>query len=76
MVNIFFRFMSIWVPFERAHQTELFYVFFKIKCITPGNILAPKEPKTGYFGHKINPMTKIRIESKKFRQNKIILNQS
>ena len=68
--------MSIWVPFERAHQTELFYAFFKIICITPGNILAPKEPKTGYFGHKINPMTKIRIESKKFRQNTIFLNQS
>jgi hypothetical protein len=35
----------------------------------PSNILAPKKPNTGYFGHKINPLTKIRIESKKIRQN-------
>ena len=65
--------MSIWVPFERSHQSELFYVFFKIIWIRPGNILAPKK---GYFRQKINPMKKIRIEPKKFRQNTIFLNQS
>ena len=26
--NIFLQIISIWVPFERSHQTELKYVFF------------------------------------------------
>jgi hypothetical protein len=41
-----------------------------------GNILAPKKPKTGYFRHKIDRKTKIRIESKNIRQNTIFKNQS
>ena len=28
--NVFLQIMSIWVPFERARQTELFHAFFKI----------------------------------------------
>jgi hypothetical protein len=61
--------MSIWIPFERAHQTELFNVFFKIIR----TVLSAKKPDTGYFRHKITPLAKIRTESKKFSQNTIFL---
>ena len=71
---------SIWVPLNRAHQTELITVIFKI-------IFSPFISKTGqkkvYFRHKITPMTKIRTESiktffdgnmekHKYRQHSII----